>query len=159
MAETSSGKNAAGALEYDCWSSGSDWALVDERRFTATIQLRLNKKGDVDIKVSIYDDDCTVSKRPIWRVREPHGNTPYTPIDLKKTIHEEKILANRHEAAFETQGDLSPLRMTAVSGSAYWAVPGFTIDGHDRGMHLSKATTVTTAGRRSQPPITPYTPV
>jgi len=60
--ETSSGKNVAGAAsEYMIVEviRLSDWALVDERRFTATqSSSRLNKKGDVwTYEVSIYDDE------------------------------------------------------------------------------------------------------
>ncbi len=60
--ETSSGKYVAGAAsEYMIIEviRLSDWALVDERRFTATeSSARLNKKGDVwTYEVSIYDDE------------------------------------------------------------------------------------------------------
>jgi hypothetical protein len=60
--ETSSGMNVAGAAsEYMIIEviRLSDWALVDEQRFTATeSSSRLNKKGEVwTYEVSIYDDE------------------------------------------------------------------------------------------------------
>ena len=60
--EDSSGKNVAGATAENMIIEVirlSDWALVDEQRFTATeSSSRLNKKGEVwTYEVSIYDDE------------------------------------------------------------------------------------------------------